>query len=540
MALNPLTINVTTGLIGKEFSATISGQSVGSTVEVVGGGPDSGTPGFSTVNGRVYHPGLPYKVNTLVLRETKGGEGFRDSRIDVLADERDVGPAALPEAMASYLAGVGVVPEPVPQIACLGDSNTFLHWAADTNTPTSSITPPTQGNLQVKGFAFWAQALSGARVEFAQDLNFGVSGENSAAILERVDQAASSRADAVVVGGPTNDFGATVVPYETTIAKLTAIIAALRAKNKRIYLITVPPIGHPSAHYFTASDPKLLRLFRVNTWIKRTASQMRGVTVIDPWADIADPVSQYGDFKSGMVLSTDVAHYNPASAYYVGKLLAAEFIKVFPAIDWMAKNNFDLFDATSNPTGNLATNALMDGTGGTLSGTTPTPTGSVATGWSLSGADAGLTLAGSKPDSYTQRITLGGTPGAGADRLVTLGQAVSQSSGRIVSGDVLEAFAKVSVGPSTNLYGLALILQETYNPGSGNVTLETRCGGNGGGVGNFMPTEAWSGVLRLPPFTVPAGTLSSLQLRLRAWAQASTAVAATIDVTGIAVRKIIA
>ena len=80
MALGPLTLNVTSGLIGKAFSATISGQSVGSTVEVLGGGPDAGTPGFSTVNGRVAHPGLPYAVNTLVLRETKGGEGFRDSR----------------------------------------------------------------------------------------------------------------------------------------------------------------------------------------------------------------------------------------------------------------------------------------------------------------------------------------------------------------------------------------------------------------------------------------------------------------------------
>lgn len=108
MALGPLTLNVTSGLIGKAFSATISGQSVGSTVEVLGGGPDAGTPGFSTVNGRVAHPGLPYAVNTLVLRETKGGEGFRDSRIDILADERDVGPSAFPAAWNEQAASAGV------------------------------------------------------------------------------------------------------------------------------------------------------------------------------------------------------------------------------------------------------------------------------------------------------------------------------------------------------------------------------------------------------------------------------------------------
>lgn len=445
-----------------------------------------------------------------------------------------------PAAMAAR--GIGVT-NTVPQIATLGDSNVFINWGSDPNTGTAQISPPTLGILQARGFAFWAQTLCDARVEFPQTLNFGVSGETSTQILARVDQAASSAADAVVVEGPTNDFGAANLPYATTIANLTAIIAALRAKNKRVFLLTVPPRGHPSSHYFSgASDAKLLRLFAVNTWIKRTASQMRGVSVIDPWGTIAAPSSAYGDFLSTMVNASDVAHFIPASAYQIGKLLAAEFTRLYPPIDWLPKSNTDLYDATSNPVGALNANPMMLGTAGTLSGTTPTPTGQVADGWTLSGADAGLTLAGSKQvsgNTTSQRIALGGTPGSGSDRLVTLGQAVSQSGGRIVAGEVLEGFARVSVGASTGFYGLALVLQETYNPGSGNTTLETRCGSNGGGVDNFMPTEAWSGTLRLPPFTIPAGTLSSLQLRLRLWAQQNTAVSVNVDVTGMAARKIV-
>lgn len=268
---------------------------------------------------------------------------------------------------------------------------------------------------------------------------------------------------------------------------------------------------------------------------------MRGVSVIDAWGAIADPASAYGDFLAGMVNSGDVAHLVSTSAYQIGKLLAAEFARLYPPIDWLPKSNTDLYDATSNPVGALNANPMMLGTAGTLSGTTPVPTGQVADSWTLSGADAGLTLAGSKQvsgNSTSQRIALGGTPGAGSDRIATLGQAISQSGGRIVEGDVLEGFARVSVGAATGFYGLALMLQETYNPGTGNVTVQTNCGNSGQGVDNLMPTEAWSGVLRLPPLTIPAGALSSLQFRLRAWAQQNTPVGVNIDVTAMALRKV--
>ncbi|BBD99734.1 SGNH/GDSL hydrolase family protein [Sphingobium amiense] len=430
----------------------------------------------------------------------------------------------------------------VPQIACLGDSNSFINWGSSPSTGTAQISPPTQGILQCRGYAFWAQTLCDARVEFPQALNFGVSGETSTQILARVDQAAAASADAVVVLAGTNDFGAADLPYAATVANLTAIVAALRVRNKRVLLLTVPPRGHPSSHYFSgATDPKLLRLFAVNNWIKRVASQMRGVSVIDPWGEIADPASLYGDFRSGMVNSGDVAHFISASSYQIGKLLAAEFSRLYAPIDWLPKSNSDLFDATSNPVGALNSNAMMLGTGGTLSGTTPTPTGQVADGWTLSGADAGLTLAASKQASGNttwQRLVLGGTPGAGSDRIVTVSQAISQASGRIVAGDVLEGFARVSVGPSSGLYGIALMIQQTYNPGSGNVTVQTNCGNSGQGADNFMPAEAWSGVLRLPPLTIPTGTLSSLQFRLRVWAQQNTAVSATVDATAMALRKL--
>jgi len=427
----------------------------------------------------------------------------------------------------------------VPQIACLGDSNTFINWGNDSSTGTGAINPPTQGILQCRGFAFWAQTLSGARVEFAQDLNFGVSGETSTQILARVNDAANSRADAVVVLAGTNDRGAAALSSATTIANLSAIITALRARNKRVFLLTVPPRGVAGTEYFAAGAQQLLYLYAVNSWIKRSASQIRGVSVIDPWGDIADPTSDRGVFAAGMIAAADAAHFGPASAYPIGKLLAAEFARLYPPVDWLPKSNYDLLDLTNNPTGILNPNPMMTGTGGTKSGTTPTPTGTVADSWVLSGSDSGLTLAGSKADSYTQRLTIGGTASQSTST-VTLEGTISQSAGKVVAGDVIEGFARVSVGASSGLFGLGLILQETYNPGSGNATLQTQCGDSSHVTGVFMPAEAWSGILRLPPLTIPTGTLTSLKLRLRAWGLSGSACSAAIDVSGLAARKIIA
>lgn len=93
MALNPLTLDVNYGVAGRPFQATISGASAGSTIEVLA----DGTPGFGFSNGRVTMARLPGSAPTatVVLRETKAGEGVRDSRIDISVDGIALGAAGL-------------------------------------------------------------------------------------------------------------------------------------------------------------------------------------------------------------------------------------------------------------------------------------------------------------------------------------------------------------------------------------------------------------------------------------------------------------
>ncbi|WP_066770136.1 hypothetical protein [Sphingobium sp. CCH11-B1] len=82
MALNALTLAVTSGVQGKQFQSAINGLTTGK-VEVL----NDGSPGFSTVNGQLISHGLPYPVSTVVLREYEPGvgQGYRDTRIDITA-----------------------------------------------------------------------------------------------------------------------------------------------------------------------------------------------------------------------------------------------------------------------------------------------------------------------------------------------------------------------------------------------------------------------------------------------------------------------
>lgn len=105
MALGNLTLSTTAGVQGRPFQANIIGLTTGR-VEVLG----DGSPGFSTVNGRVMSDRLPYPVSTVVLREHEPGVGvgYRDTRIDISAAGAPVQEVAA-DGTITYT-GVGVAP----------------------------------------------------------------------------------------------------------------------------------------------------------------------------------------------------------------------------------------------------------------------------------------------------------------------------------------------------------------------------------------------------------------------------------------------
>jgi len=65
MALNTLTVSLSSGVLGKPFAAAVSGQTAGSVVEIANGG----TQGFGYSNGKLSHSALPADTNLVILRE---------------------------------------------------------------------------------------------------------------------------------------------------------------------------------------------------------------------------------------------------------------------------------------------------------------------------------------------------------------------------------------------------------------------------------------------------------------------------------------
>lgn len=82
MALNTLTLVVDDGVQGRRFRSKINGLTAGSEVTLDG----DAAPGFSTVNGRLYHQALPYPVNTVAIRERDPATGeTKVTRIEIAA-----------------------------------------------------------------------------------------------------------------------------------------------------------------------------------------------------------------------------------------------------------------------------------------------------------------------------------------------------------------------------------------------------------------------------------------------------------------------
>lgn len=497
-------------------------------------------------------------------------------------------------------------------IAVLGHSLAFVNWGNDPSTPTENINPPTQGVMQSRGYAFWAQTLSNARVRFKRDHNFGYSGLTSTDLLAFVPIAAASPCGTVILDHLANDHGAAAISAATSIANTLAMIDTLTMAGKLVVILTTPPRGNGTTAYWAAGDANISNWLQVNDWLKRVAANIPGVLVADANAKLVDQSSTTGIFRAGMTSVGDLAHGGPAYAFERGKVLAAIFNTIFPPVDFLPFSNADVYHAVNNPRGLLNTNPMLlaaagtapsatatisttngsasidvtvaagakigvgypitaagisagsfvqafgTGNGGTGTYTISQPAtataagvaatltgGQVADGWTASISETNYSMATSKVISgglTWQQMTLGsGVNAAGSSPLIGLSQAVSQTAGRVVAGDTLEAFCRIEVDAGmANVAGIFLQLQETYNPGAGNTTLETRCGDTGHVDGSFYPGEAWSGVFVTPPLTIPAGALSSLQARLRVQGQQGYQSSGVVRVTQFGVRKAIA
>lgn len=329
-----------------------------------------------------------------------------------------------------------------PRIAFAGDSITAI-------TPYS--TASALGNHPYAPSS-WLLPMLGQRARTDPTLIFGVSGDTSTQLLARIDAVCNSVADIVVILIGTNDInnasGTTLLSRFTTYkSNMLTMIDRLIAAGKTV--IIQPPLPRNVA---TAENRNIL--IQMRNWTNSLAwIGKRNLFIADASVDYGDPLSTTYAPRSGY--DYDGLHPQARGAYEISKSLYRVLDKILPPFSQQLFSVADVYEATYNPTGNLLTNGILDGTSGTKSTTQGlTPTGDVATSWGTSfsapysggTALSGLTVVSSKGVTTDGRIenilTVSGSYTGDVDSYFGISQAVASLS-RIQAGDAIEAMGEI-------------------------------------------------------------------------------------------------
>ena len=419
---------------------------------------------------------------------------------------------------------------PSPLIAFAGDSVTAATVAAN----TSLLTMNTQ-----RGMQFWVPFLLKKRARSRPDLNFGVNGDTSAALLDRIGAVCASDAQIVVVQIGTNDIGALTLAQSK--ANIDAIVSSLLAAGKHVILL--PPLARSLA---TAAYRG--HLFGMIRYVEeKRFSGTRNLVVISTAAAYIDPLSATGAPKSG--LSYDGLHPVARGDYYTSLDVVAYLDKLLPPAAAAFFSVADSFSA-GNPTGNLLANGILDGTSGTFGGLDGgASSGVIATGlqWTYSdnGGDlAGLTTTGTKITHPVdgrpgQRIRIAGTyTGAASATLNTSTVGILQqnfaSFTNFQIGDVIRARVEVTKNLAASpeqMTGLELQLNCTQ---AGQVSRRAE----GSSYGDLLPEEAFSGVMETPTITLTAAP-TTFVWSVRAYLRSgSRTIDSSFDIYGAKLEKV--
>lgn len=436
--------------------------------------------------------------------------------------------------------GAALVPQTFGLMSRLGDRAPLMLVdgdsvsAATIGANTSLLTVNTQ-----RGHQFWVPYLTSKRIRSRPDLNFAVAGRTTVGMIDNIAAGCASDADFALLQIGTNNIG--VYSFEKTIADLQVIWQTYLNAGKQV--IALPPL--PRALVTQSTRDLLWRIIR---WVEEQRySGVRNFTVIPTAAAYVDPLSATSAPKTG--LSYDDLHPVARGDIATAKKIVDYFNAILPPpIDTFA-NVADAFSAT-NPTGNLLSNGILDGTGGTF-GTLDggAPAGSIATGMQLTYSDnggdlAGLITTGTKivhpvDGRPGQRIRIAGTyTGAGSASLNASTVAIFQqnfaSFTNFQIGDTIRGRGEITKNAAASpemFTGLELQVNCTQ---AGQV--HRRC--EGSSYGDVLPEEAFTGVMETPPITltaVPTTFVWSVRAYLRPLART---IDSSFDVYGAKLEKL--
>lgn len=358
------------------------------------------------------------------------------------------------------------------------------------------------------GYPAWLEALQSRRLGYVLAAAGGSDAEQALLMYDdAIEEAAEARVSDIVVMIGTVDVFSRALSFADAQASIKALMDRIVATSAaRVWWLTPPPLNSAASSWSEAKQTVMNRLVR---WMWRYANQI-GAFPIDSWrgaqngAAFVDATASNPDATTSF-LQSDNTHTTCLGALAIARSLDTAWrqVQATPALAYQGAH------ADTQNQGNALTNSRLTGTGGTKT------------------AGSG-TISGDSPDSWTTEITSGSgtiTLTNPARTVATDGDAdgfnlqvipsVAALTWRILQsgihsaltvGEVREAYWPITITSAAGLTGIELILFGTKSSG-GNENI--------GFAGTSVAiTGAFSGVIRIPRWTVPSG-LTALSMFIR-------------------------
>jgi len=313
-----------------------------------------------------------------------------------------------------------------PTVAMYGDSIAQAGFVNGLGNGISNI---------ATGINSWIRGKTGQRVTLTNDLNFGVSGENTTQILARIGQVLAAKPTFCIVIAGTNDFATAVTNKSLTIQNLKSIYDILTSHGIIVIAYTILPktFWQPGG-----TIPANIRnqMAYVNNWIRTYCYGTKGLYVADPWSALVDPATGLsigggivGSPPANSAFTYDGLHPSPRGSFYAAIPAANIINAIVPANNTLLWTPNDNYSAADNPTGNLLNNTGMTVASGGTAGAGAS--GVIAGSWTIArtagttGAVVGSIVPGalSSGQIYNkQRMTITAPAGSAIERIRALQQ----------------------------------------------------------------------------------------------------------------------
>jgi lysophospholipase L1-like esterase len=371
---------------------------------------------------------------------------------------------------------------PAPTIVYHGDSITANQNGYDQLQSAGLQSNLSNYSYSPRGFATWAQAGSGHRLR--QIGNTGISGDTTSGILARIiTDVLPLKPGWVSLLMGTNNMGISRAMLDQAKRDTLAAWDLLDRAGIRVIAGTLPPAG-------TYSGKQQLRydLENFNDFLRVQAQSRPNLILVDYHAAVVWPSA--GTYQVGF--NMDATHPNEMGAFAMGTALANVINQIVPP-------RIVLSDAEGDSR-NLLANGRFTGAGA----------GAVPTGWSTPNLTAGAFSKTARTDmlngSQWQTVTVAnGTNG-------TVQANMNVDGLKLAIGDTIDAHIEYSISgldpaPAGQSQGFTAYLL-SYN-GSTSTALAHAMYWINGSTPN-MPSNPRSGILKVPPVTVPAGATTML------------------------------